>query len=105
MPETNRVWLQRQGVKCLEPPVDGPNLNPAENVFSVTNRAVSLRRREIGSIGDLKRVMKEEFTKLPQSFLRACLGNFAERLRMAAADPASAGSNRASGRKKARQQL
>lgn len=102
---SNRQFLEQERVNVIEPPVDAPNLNPAENVFSIANGLVSERRHEISSIDDLKKVMGEVFRKLPIKLLRSTLSNFHCRLQQAAANPLAAGSNRQGGPKKKRVQL
>lgn len=104
MPESNRQWLYDNQIETIEPPVDAPNLNPAENAFSVLNKAVSARRGEIHSAADMKRVMKEEFDRLDQDFVRKCILAFPAKVKLALKDPALAGSNHSTGVRKRRQE-
>lgn len=77
----SRAWLASEGVRILDPewPASSPDLSPIENVWKIMKPLVS--QRAPYGYAELKRVVEEEFAKIPQATIDSLVASFPSRLR------------------------
>ncbi len=60
------AFLQQEGITRMEWPACSPDLNPIEHLWDQLGRAVQTRLHAQSTLADLRRILVEEWDRLPQ---------------------------------------
>ncbi len=76
--KATKEWLKKKHIKVLEGPCQTPDLHPIENLWRELKLRVS--KRQPRNLNDLKRIFKEEWTKIPPEMCANLVANYKKRL-------------------------
>ena len=75
-----RNVLRQHNVTVLEWPSRSPDLSPMEHLWDYLGRRVRMRA-DVNNVGDLKRVLREEWRRIPMNTVRKLIDGMRKRCR------------------------
>ena len=77
--KTTTAYRKSMGIERMDWPAQSPDLNPIENIWHLMKMRILKQRHRITTKEEMKRVLLEEWNKIPLKYIRKLISDMSKR--------------------------